>query len=102
MKKLTTTISKSVPNQEFMDRLGKYSVRIDRSTMDMKMLEILVNHGLNTDDNMKKELDNYNEALNNAKKGFDNKKETERRIIQDDAKHLEEVLAFKKLNELYG
>ena len=33
---------------------------------------------------------------------FDNKKETERRIVQDDAKHLEEVLAFKNLNELYG
>ncbi|CAG8491773.1 7035_t:CDS:10 [Funneliformis caledonium] len=87
-------------NKEFMNRWGKCSVRIDRSTMNMKMLEILINYGLNMDD-LKEQLNQYQDALKEAKKELESKKENERLTIQEDAKTLKK-LAYNKLEELYG
>ncbi|CAB4480248.1 unnamed protein product [Rhizophagus irregularis] len=77
MIKGTTSIAKSHFNKEFMDRWGNCSVRIDRSTINIKMLEILVKYELNIDD-LKEQLNQYNEALGDAKKESDNKKAQER------------------------
>ncbi|CAG8640440.1 7688_t:CDS:2, partial [Funneliformis mosseae] len=97
MKPGTATIKNG---EEFMNRWGKCSVRIDRSTMNMKMLEILINYGLNIDD-LKEQLNQYQDALKEAKKELESKKENERLTIQEDAKTLKK-LAYNKLEELYG
>ncbi|CAB4409762.1 unnamed protein product [Rhizophagus irregularis] len=98
MIKCTTPIAKPHFNKEFMDRWGNCSVRIDRSTINMKMLEILVKYELSIDD-LKEQLDQYNEALKDAKEESDNKK-AEEREVNNDAEFFRK-LAYKELNKLY-
>ncbi|GBB87958.1 hypothetical protein RclHR1_14460001 [Rhizophagus clarus] len=95
----TTSIAKPDFNKEFMNRWGNCSIRIDQSTINMEKLEILVKYGLNIDD-MKEQLDQYEEALKDAKKDFVNKKAKEIEEITNDAE-LFSKLAYKKLNKLY-
>ncbi|CAG8724881.1 597_t:CDS:2, partial [Funneliformis mosseae] len=100
MKLGTATIKKGDFNKEFMNRWEKCSVRIDRSTMDMQKLELLINYGLNMD-YLKYQLNQYHDALKEANKELESKKENERLTIQEDAKTLKK-LAYNKLKELYG
>jgi len=100
MAKLTTSISKSDFSKEFMSKWGKRSVKINRSTMNVKMLEILANHLLNEDINIKNELNRYHEVLKSIKEDLENKKVEKMNAIQGDSKLLEN-LAYKRLKKLY-
>ena len=94
MKKYDVAISKS-----FINQLKDYSVRINRSTMNIEKLRVLVMNGLNIE-NLRKIINQYYNELDEARKLFKNKKQEELKAIRDDA-ILIESLAFKQLNFIY-
>ncbi|CAG8529032.1 12160_t:CDS:10, partial [Funneliformis caledonium] len=98
MKKNSATRRKSTFG-DFMNKLGDHSIRINRSTMDMNKLKILIDYGLNIY-NLKEQLVQYDDEMNYELKEFVKREKQEVLAIQNGAYDLERI-ARKRLKELY-
>ncbi|CAG8527981.1 4800_t:CDS:10 [Funneliformis mosseae] len=84
---------------DFMNKFGDHSIRINRSTMDMNKLKILIDYGLNIY-NLKEQLVQYDDEMNYELKEFVKREKQEVLAIQNGAYDLERI-ARKRLKELY-
>jgi hypothetical protein len=97
LSKTNMTCSTSSFSTELHKRLQGRSLYIDRESMDMEQLELLINNGLKTEIGL---LKPYYDATATARLQMNTKKDKERDAVKEDAEIISRM-AWKKLKDSY-
>src|SRR5690242_1609524 len=97
LSKTNMTLPASSFSTELYKRLQGRSLHINRESMDMKQLELLIKNGLTTENEL---LKLYYNAMDTARLEMNNKKDEERNALKKDAEIISRM-AWKKLKDTY-
>jgi hypothetical protein len=97
LSKSTLTLSASLFSTELHKRLKGRSFYINRESMDMKQLELLINNGFKMENEL---LKPFHDAIDAAKSQMEKKKDQERDAVRRDADIITKM-AWKKLEDSY-
>ncbi|SRR6266542_4449069 len=97
VNKIHPTFTASSFPIELRNRLRERSLYINRESMDIVQLELLVKNGFKMEDEL---LKPYYNAISNAKSQMEKKKDRERDAVKEDAEIVSRM-AWKKLEDSY-